>query len=432
MSPHAESVSLPNGTANTSKISGGKGTDIDILSCPDLSAVRASLAALHERDELVTSQLRTLLNSQASLSRDLARLDTLRAHLSTQITSTRALSHGMLDGAASTASSLSMQVSRLDLEKTRVQETLHVVEQVAELKACVLGAVGSMGAPQDWETAAGYLHRASKVPKHIITSEFACRIVPTVEIPDAPEVTLENARESLCGLFVREFEKAAGEGDGGRVTRFFKLFPLIGRSERGLDAYGRYVCGGVSSRARQTLRDATGRAIDAESRGEGKGMAYATALIRLFEHIAQIVEHHGPLVERHYGLGSMERVIQKLQQEADVQGGMVVDTWGDERGVERRLVEVKSYPFSFLVQSFLPGRDRPNRTSSPAVGAEQRARMSEDEAGVDMKEVDGLLNETALMLGRWALYGKFIAGKCRVRSRLLSPLTRSFSYLRTS
>jgi len=29
-------------------------------------------------------------------------------------------------------------------------------------------------------------------------------------------------------LFLREFEKAAEEGDGSKVTRFFKLFPLIG------------------------------------------------------------------------------------------------------------------------------------------------------------------------------------------------------------
>ena len=36
--------------------------------------------------------------------------------------------------------------------------------------------------------------------------------------------------------------------------------------------------------------------------------------------------------------------------------------------------------------------------------------------GVDMKEVDGLLNETAMMLGRWSLYSRFLAGKCRVTS----------------
>jgi len=54
--------------------------------------------------------------------------------------------------------------------------------------------------------------------------------------------------------------------------------------------------------------------------------------------------------------------------------------------------------------------------NSPAMGAgaSSNARNSEDE-GVNMKEVDGLLNEIAVMLGRWALYVRFISGKCKVR-----------------
>ncbi|KFY77075.1 hypothetical protein V499_03441 [Pseudogymnoascus sp. VKM F-103] len=382
-----------------------------------VAEIRASLAALHTRDSHITTQLRTLLNSQADLSRELGRLDLLRAHLGTQVVNSRSISHGMLDGAARSAAGLSSKVKALDLEKTRVEETLGVVEQVAELKACVQGVMGSMGAPQDWEAAASYLARASKIPDHIITGAFAARIVPSVEIPDPPAVTLENAKESLCGLFLREFEKAAKEGDGGKVTRFFKLFPLIGRGERGLDVYGKYVCGGVSERARATLREATGKQIDRDRAGEGKdGFFYANALTKLFEHIAQIVDGHGGLVERHYGDGRMVRVVERLQQEADVQGGIVLDTWGDERGIERRLTDVKSYPFSFLVQSFLPSHRAAmgtTRTASPGVGGDANPRRSEDEGGVDMKEIDGILNETGMMLGRWSLYCRFLASKTK-------------------
>jgi len=312
----------------------------------------------------------------------------------------------MLDSASSTASHLSSKVKALDLEKKRVEETLGVVEQVAELKACVQGVVGSMGAPQDWEAAASYIARASKIPSHIIEGKFAARIVPSVEVPDAPGVTIEGAKESLCGLFLREFEKAAGEGDGGRITRFFKLFPLIGREEVGLEVYGRYVCQGVAVRARGNLKG---------GREGQEGFFYANAITKLFEHIAQIVENHGQLVERHYGVGRMVKVIERLQVEADVQGGIILDSWGDDRSVDRRLTDVKSYPFSFLVQSFLPAQKSSgiSRTSSPAVGGGTNGRVSEDE-GVDMKVVDGLLNEMAMMLGRWSLYSRFLASKCRV------------------
>ncbi|PHH88785.1 hypothetical protein CDD83_7048 [Cordyceps sp. RAO-2017] len=369
--------------------------------------MRAALAALHEQESAIQAKLGALVASQADLSRDLGRLDLLRAGLGAQVIAARSIGSEMLASAAETAGRLSDRVKELDLEKSRVEETLGVVEQVAELKACVNGVVGSMGAPQDWEAAAGYLSRASKIPEEIARGAFAASIVPSVEVPDAPWVTLENARESLCGLFLREFEKAAGDGDGTKVTRFFKLFPLIGRADVGLDVYGRYVCQGVAGTARATLKDGVG----GQTRREG--FFYANALTKLFEHIAQIVDGHGALIQRHYGPGKMVRVIERLQAEADVQGGIILDTWSDDRGVDRKLTDVKSYPFSFLVQSFLPqpARGGTPRGSSPAVGAGSNVRNSEDE-GVNMKEVDGLLNEIAVMLGRWSLYTRFLSGKC--------------------
>lgn len=241
----------------------------------------------------------------------------------------------MLSGAATTANRVSSAVKRLDVEQSRVKATLEVVEQVAELKSCVLGVTGSMGAPQDWETAAGYLSRASKVPSEIIKGSFAEEMVPTAEVPDPPAITLENAAASLCGLFLREFEKAAAAGDGEKVTRFFKLFPLIGRTDVGLDVYGRYVCQGVAARAREAIAVKRG---EGGAGGAGLGdFFYANAMTRLFEHIASIVEQHGGLVERHYGSGRMVRVIERLQVEADTQGGIIIDTFTDERIVDRKV-----------------------------------------------------------------------------------------------
>ncbi|PSR99351.1 hypothetical protein BD289DRAFT_465172 [Coniella lustricola] len=374
--------------------------------------VRAALAAHHTRETDLVRRLQASLAAQADLGRDLGRLDNLRAGLGTQIISTRSISNNMLANAAHTAGRLSSRVRELDLEKQRVEETLRVVEQVAELKACVGGVVWSMGAPQDWEAAAGYIARASRVPEEITRGGFAAAMVPTVEIPDAPWVTLENARESLCGLFLREFEKAAKEGDGAKVTRFFKLFPLIGRGDVGLDVYGRYVCQGVAGTARQTLKE--GAVVPARK----DGFFYANALTKLFEHIAQIVESHGGLVERHYGAGKMVKVIERLQMEADVQGGIILDSWSDERGVDRKLTDVKSYPFSFLVQSFLTqqkGMGGIPRINSPAGGTGTNDPRNSEDEGVNMKEVDAILNEIAVMLGRWSAYSRFIAGKCKDR-----------------
>ncbi|KAF9879298.1 putative calcium-transporting atpase type 2c member 1 protein [Colletotrichum karsti] len=394
---HVAAAARPGSSSNTTSI----------YAASSVAEVRAALDALHARESTITSRLDALLGSQADLARELGRLDLLRAGLGGQVIAARSIGNDMLSTAADTAGRLSNKVKELDLEKSRVEDTLEVVKQVVELKACVQGVVGSMGAPQDWEAAAAYLARAAQVPEDITKGKFASSIVPSVEVPDPPWVTLENAKESLCGLFLREFEKATKEGDGAKVTRFFKLFPLIGRGDVGLDVYGRYVCQGVAGTARSVLKEGPG----VQARKEG--FFYANALTRLFDHIARIVDGHGGLVELHYGSGKMVRVIERLQQEADVQGGIILDSWSDERDVDRRLKDVKSYPFSFLVQSFLPPqRGGTPRVNSPAMGAGANQPASEDE-GVNMREVDGILSEIAVMLGRWTLYSRFLAGKTR-------------------
>lgn len=400
-----------NGTARVVHPDHDNDPAFGIYEASSIAEIKASLAYLGEQEASVTSRLDKLVASQKDLTRELGRLDLLRGQIGSQAVATRSISNGTLADAASTASRITGAVKRLDLEQARVRSTLDVVEQVAELKACVLGVTGSMGAPQDWETAAGYLNRASLIPKEIVTGSFAEEIVPTAEVPDSPAVTLDHAAESLRGLFLREFEKAAHEGNGTKVTRFFKLFPLIGKPEVGLDVYGRYVCQGVGSRARANLNAGTA----GSQRNEG--FFYANALTKLFEHIAQIIENHGGLVERHYGAGRMVKVIERLQLEADVQGGIVLDTWSDERSIDRHLTDIKSYAFAFLVQSFLPAQ--PTRSGTPRAGSpgqkgssvESQAR---DDEGVDMKQVDGFLSEIAVMLGRWSLYSSFIAAKCKV------------------
>lgn len=387
----------------------GNAPAADIFNAGSVREIKSSLSLLHDQDLSVTSRLDTLVASQKDFSRELGRLHLLRAHLGSQAGTTRSLSHGMLTDASSVADRISSAVRRLDLEQSRVKSTLEVVEQVAELKACVLGVSGSMGAPQDWEMAANYISRASKIPRDIVNGSFAAEIVPTAEVPDPPNVTLDNASESLCALFLREFEKAVDESSGSNITRFFKLFPLIGRPEVGLNIYSRYVCQGVASRARANLHSGTGGSQSKD------GFFYANTLTKLFEHIAQIIDGHGGLVERHYGVGKMARVVELLQVEADVQGGIILETWTDERNVDRKLTDIKSYAFTFLVQSFLPGARGAStpRANSPANKGGANGRTSEDE-GVDMKEIDGVLGEMAVMLGRWSLYTRFLADKNRV------------------
>ena len=188
----------------------------DISTASSVAAIESALQHLRTRQATVTTHLDSLLASHASLTRHLSRLDLSRARLGSLAVSARSLSHHMLSSAASTADRISLAVARLDLEQSRVKSTLDVVEQVAELKACVLGVVGSMGAPQDWEAAAEYLHRAARIAPEVVGSGFAEAVVPTAEVPDAPSVTLDGAAEALCRLFLRELKRRSRRGMEGR------------------------------------------------------------------------------------------------------------------------------------------------------------------------------------------------------------------------
>src|SRR5262249_15506040 len=136
------------------------------------------------------------------------------------------------------------------------------------------------------------------------------------------------------------------------------------------------------------------------------GLFHVNALTKLFQHIAQIVEGHEPLVQRHYGPGQMTRVIERLQIEADVQGGIILDSWYEDRNIDRKLTDIKAYAFSFLVQSFLSHKPGVMRSDSPAI--RDAAQNGPEDGSIDMKDIDTLLNESALMLSRWALYSQFL------------------------
>ena len=114
----------------------------------------------------------------------------------------------------------------------------------------------------------------------------------------------------------------------------------------------------------------------------------------------------------------MTRVIERLQVEADVQGGIIIDTWSDERNVDRKLTDIKSYAFTFLVQSFLPAQ---RATGAPRTGspANREGLQEGDDEGVDMIEIDAILNELGVMLGRWSLYCRFVGDSCRVSHPLI-------------
>jgi conserved oligomeric Golgi complex subunit 4 len=106
---------------------------------------------------------------------------------------------------------------------------------------------------QDWDEAAMHVHQASLLDDSIINGPLAMAAVPTSEIPDPPSIFIAQASNALFQLFLREFDAAAKAKNEERITRFFRLFPLIGKETEGLDVYGRFVCSIIAGRSRAAM-----------------------------------------------------------------------------------------------------------------------------------------------------------------------------------
>lgn len=369
-----------------------------------LEDLHSAIAEVRAQREALTNTLdKHVSANQLAQSQGLRHLNLLRAQLGSALSQSHELT-STLSSASFVASGLSSRVRRIDLEQSRVREALDYVNKVIELKSSVQGAQAAIDT-RDWDRAAWYISKARSLPPALIQGKFAKAMVPTAEFPDYPEETLKEASKSLGAIFLREFNKAAQEKDMETLTRYFKLFPLIGEEKEGLEVYAKFICGIITAQSRTRI----------QSRHEGANnisLFYGLAMTRLFENIAAIVNQHAPIVERHYGKGRMAKVLDRVQDEADSQGGLIIDTYWDERSVARLLTEIQAYGFPHLVSSFALNRvsgGGPSRAGSPALD-QITGRISEDEA-VDLKLVGELAREASVMLNRWSLYRKFIGYK---------------------
>lgn len=341
--------------------------------------------------------------------RQTQQLAVLQTQLSTTgLTQSRQLM-GMLGSAGSAAGRIASGVRQVDRERQRVREALQYVQDVISLKNSIVGMQDAMAA-QDWDRAARYVSEARALPQQLVAGEFAKKMVPVAEIPDFPEETIAQACESLGKLFLREFHRAAAAKDMAALTRFFKLFPLIGKDNQGLQVYSQFIAGIITTQSRALMQQRP-------PEGQALLLFYSRIVSRLFEDIATIVDQHSTVIEAHYGRPAMVWVIDKIQDEADLQGGIAIDTFWDENRVEKLLSDVRAYAYNYLVSTFSLGgsgtmggssQGTRSRVNSPAPGTAGSARESIDEQGTDLKSVGSVVNEMSIMLNRWSLYRRFL------------------------
>ncbi|CAG8484778.1 5249_t:CDS:10 [Diversispora eburnea] len=346
-----------------------------LKSLTNIEDIQECLRILDLEENQVDLNLDEILDKRPQLENELDKLKVLRPQLGT-LHSQAADLLNIINGTSNVAERISAQVRQLDLEQSRVQQTIKQVEDVQELKQCIMGVHQAIYI-KDYESAASYINRASILDPKILNGEFAEIAVPSSEYPDIPTKTLSDAKGNLFEIFSKEFDLAVKVKDENNISRFFRLFPLLGKETEGLDKYSKFVCSIISGKNQENLAEiAVGTNF------------YGYALLKLYENIATIISQHQLVVETHYGQGKMIRVIERLQEECDKQSRIILDIFCDERQVS----DIKIY----------------NSTPKKPLGPQRPGQPRDIDNMPDPRELDIILNELAMISARTHLYYQFI------------------------
>lgn len=339
------------------------------------------------RDELDT-YIDTRTHQQES-----KRLELARTELSTTLNNSSSLVD-LLSNAGSLASKITARVRLLDAERSRVNETVEYVRQVRELRSSVQATASALE-QQDWETAAKAIAKIRTLPT---SGEFIDTVVPSTDVPDTPEVAVNKWIEQLTDLFSREFKKAADDKDVEKLTKFFSLFPSIGKDSVGLDCYSKFICNIVAAQSRLIITNQSQQGVIG---------FYPAALMKLLEIVSKMLNQHASVIAKHYGMSHMTGIIERVERETDSQAGLIGDTFYDQRRFARIIDEIQSYKFPFLTN--MTAMVMSNRNTPSPRGSSEIPRLSEDT--ISVIEIGDLCKELSSFLHNWSLYCKFIAVK---------------------
>ncbi|KAI8821159.1 COG4 transport protein-domain-containing protein [Fimicolochytrium jonesii] len=290
------------------------------------------------------------------------------------------------------AERISGKVRQLDLEQGRVKATIGLVDDIQELQKCAVGVDKALAA-LDYERAGDFVSRYLSYDPSVVERIFAAYATsdqdayfPTIKdaadpTPKAASYleTLKKAQQQLTDVAMDEFDNAVQAANEEAILRYFKIFPLVGHHEVGLDKFSAYICGSISRQCQDNMRESADQPL-----------FYAKLLTQLFETIAMIVDRQEAMVNSVYGPGKMLRVIQRLQREADIQGSIILNAFSERRQLQRKLADVAKYEASL--------RKKPSATA-PQVSLDTL---------VEPRDVDTVLNELALISQKARIFDRFL------------------------
>ncbi|CCE64936.1 hypothetical protein TPHA_0J01140 [Tetrapisispora phaffii CBS 4417] len=366
-------------------------------------STQSQLNKLHDiiqRDKAeTTGQLNKFIaTSQFSHNKKIRKLELLRTNLTTVLTNYN-ISLANVSSSNNIAKSINYDISTIDTEKNLVNKILEFLNYIRLLKNNI-SLINNALKDENYVVAATAIEEIRKIPENVIKSEFASRVVPSSEVSDEPTVVINKWSDELKEIFQKRFMKAAESSDTEELTLMFKMFPMIGQDKLGLDMYSKYVCNIIAEESR-TLMTINGN--DNLEQSIKRPGFFSQVLLHLFKLVSTVINEHSKVITVSYNLTYMTNVMEKVEKEAELQAGLVLDTFAESKKLTRTVKEIKEW-------QRLQMKKNNRKLNGDSSDSEDSDAESMD--GVQMISVNNislLINEFSQILQNWSMYTRFFS-----------------------
>uniref|UniRef100_A0A182IKX9 Conserved oligomeric Golgi complex subunit 4 n=1 Tax=Anopheles atroparvus TaxID=41427 RepID=A0A182IKX9_ANOAO len=347
---------------------------------------------MSKKEQQIDTRLEEILSQQCQLEAKMRSIGIALSSLNVVSDKSRHLSE-MINHTASLAESVSAKVRRLDEARSRVSECQQRVHDLIDLQLCSQGVTSAIR-EEDFEQGAAHVNRFLSMDKTLL-QKTADDVSGSITSVSKAVSTLEQATVQIQQMINQKFDEAVKRDDLASVERFFKIFPLLGMHDEGLEKFMTYICGKLQAKAAKELRSS----MDIAKAEKRTAVAYADTLTILLENIARVIEVNQAIIENCYGPGRLVQICRILQRECDDEVAKCVQEFNRNRQTGRRIAQINDY-----IKSAGNG--------STAMGHYRKASGGGSVDKLNAKDIDSLIGEITIMHSRAELYVKFIKRRC--------------------
>lgn len=327
-----------------------------------------------------SNQWHIVINEVDSVTKQFSSLNSLKENLS-QIQS-------RIYDSSKLAEDISSKVRQLDKIRGRVSECQKRVQDLLDLQLCSEGVQIAMK-NDELEQAAAHVHRYLSIDQTKL-QRTADDMAQDCSMITSALKHLQNATELLQDTVSKRFEQAALVQDSTSIERYFKIFPLLGMHDVGLEKFVDYLGHILKVSVDKSFKNV----MDTSLSSNRASIVFADGLTFIFEEVAKTIEVQQPLIETHYGPEYIFKFLSHLQMHCDTFSNNLLQAFLKTRKIKE------------LLKTMWDESDVTTNVEKP-----------------DSKEIDLLVEEIVLILARYDLYSKFVCK--RISDDLESSKTRS-------